>query len=205
MKLFAEIDAAVRQTVSEVVEYQRKINSQLALEILFGGASRTAINCSTGTGKTRAMIAGIADLLRTDARMRVVIAVPTHKLGQGLAARMNAAYGSEIAAEWYGIEHPDPRAPEEKMCRLADAAKELLSTGGELQLLCSRRRGKMQYCPHHPKKAGANACRYLGQQQSQVKAGTRVWIIPSVMLAAAPPDALKREKHGLEGDLICWS
>ena len=94
----------------------------------------------------------------------------------------------------------DPLVDNEKMCRLAEAAKEVISAGGDLQLLCSRRGQKMEYCPHHPKVAGGNCCGYRRQQQSQVRARTQVWIIPSAMLATAPPDGLKRAKHGLEGD-----
>jgi hypothetical protein len=197
---FATIESVVGQTMLDVREYKRNINTPLAFEIAFRGAPRVAINCSTGTGKTKAMIAGITDLLRADETMRVVIAVPTHKLGQGLADRINNAYESEVAAEWYGTAHSDPLAPKVKMCRLSEAAKELISAGGGLQLLCSRRHQKIEYCPHHPRTAGASACGYLRQQQAQVRARTRVWIIPSIMLAAAPPDALKRPKHGLEGD-----
>jgi Rad3-related DNA helicase len=89
---FAQIEAAVRQTMQEVLEYKEKINGVLSLEILFNPAPRTAINCSTGTGKTKAMVAGIAELLRANATMRVVIAVPTHKLGEGLTDRINTAY-----------------------------------------------------------------------------------------------------------------
>jgi hypothetical protein len=197
---YAQIEAAVGQTMLEVLDYKRKINGQQVLEIVFRGAPRVAINCSTGTGKTKAMIAGITELLRADATMRMAIAVPTHKLGKGLADRINTTYGGEVAAEWYGMDAADPLVSDEKMCRLAEAAREVISAGGDLQLLCSRRGQKMEYCPHHPKVAGGNCCGYRRQQQSQVGARTRVWIIPSAMLAAPPPDGLKRTKHGLEGD-----
>jgi hypothetical protein len=197
---FAQIEAAIREMMLDVVEYKRKINSELALEIVFRGPPRIAINCSTGTGKTEAMVVGITELLRTEDTTRVAIAVPTHKLGQGLADRINKAFGKDIAAEWYGTDADDPLAAEEKMCRLSEAAKEVISSGGELQLLCSQRGQKMEYCPHHPKVAGANSCGYLRQQQPKVRTRTRVWIIPSAMLATAPPDGLKRAKHGLEGD-----
>ena len=197
---FAEIEAAVCETMLEVLDYKSKINSQDVLELLFRGAPRIAINCSTGTGKTKAMIAGITELLRSDETARIVVAVPTHKLGQGLAARINKTYGSDIAMEWYGMDAADPLVDNEKMCRLAEAAKEVISAGGDLQLLCSRRGEKMEYCAHHPKVAGGNCCGYRRQQQSQVSAKTRVWVIPSAMLATAPPDGLKRAKHGLEGD-----
>ena len=197
---FAQIEAAVGETMLAVLEYKRKINSPEVLEVLFRGAPRVAINCSTGTGKTKAMIAGITELLRSDETTRVVIAVPTHKLGQGLADRINQAYGSDIAVEWYGMDAADPLVDDEKMCRLAEAAKEVIAAGGDLQLLCSRRSQKMEYCPHHPKVAGGDCCGYRRQQLSQVSTRTRVWIIPSAMLATAPPDGLKRAKHGLEGD-----
>jgi Type III restriction enzyme, res subunit len=175
----------------DALELKRRRANPSDSQVIFEAPHRAAVNCSTGTGKTEAMIAGIAELLRTNGTTRVVIAVPTHKLGQGLAERINTAYGSEVAAEWYGMDQPDPIAPAETMCRLAEAAKELVSSGGEVKLLCSQRTKRMEYCPYHPRVAGANGCGYLRQQQSQVRARTRVWIVPSVMLATAPPHALK--------------
>ena len=136
---FIQIEFAIQRVVLDALEYKRRRQNPSDPEILFQSPPRTAINCSTGTGKTEAMIAGIVELLRVEQTTRVAIAVPTHKLGQGLADRVNKAYGSVIAAEWHGAEHPDPLAPQEKMCRLAEAARELMSLGGKLQLLCSRR------------------------------------------------------------------
>jgi hypothetical protein len=46
------------------------------------------------------MVSRIATLLALDDTARLVIAVPTHKLGQGLADRINSACGSEVATEW---------------------------------------------------------------------------------------------------------
>lgn len=195
---FAQIEVAIRQTMLDALELKRRRANRLNSWLIFETPPRFAVNCSTGTGKTEAMIAGITELLRTDGAMRVVIAVPTHKLGHGLADRVNTAYGSEVAAEWYGMDQPDPIAPAETMCRLAEAARELISSGGEVKLLCRRRSQKMEYCPHHPKVAGVNGCGYL-RQQSQVRARTRVWIIPSVMLATAPPHTLKGPNPGLGG------
>jgi hypothetical protein len=86
------------------------------------------------------------------------------------------------------------------MCRLAQAAKELFPLGGKLQLLCSRRDDHMEYCPHHPAIAGVHSCGYQRQQSLEMRNKTRVWVIPASMLATAPPVALKRAKHGLEGD-----
>jgi hypothetical protein len=48
------------------------------------------------------MIAGVIEFLRSEQSARVVIAVPTHPLGEGLAGRINNAYGAQVAAEWYG-------------------------------------------------------------------------------------------------------
>ena len=76
----------------------------------------TAINCSTGTGETQAMIAGVVAFLRTDQTARVVIAVPTQKLGAGLAHRINTEYDADVAAEWYGSNHADPMAPDMPAC-----------------------------------------------------------------------------------------
>jgi hypothetical protein len=146
------------------------------------------------------MITGIVDLLRVEPTARVAIAAPTHKLGLGLAERIDTAYGSKIAAEWYGMDHPDPRALEEKTCRLAESARALISLGGKLQLLCSRRHNPMEYCPHHPAVAGAKGCGYRQQQSSEVRNRTRVWVIPATMLSLAPPGGLKRVVQIPEGD-----
>jgi hypothetical protein len=83
------------------------------------------------------------------------------------------------------MDSPDPQLPEERMCRLADSARELLASGGRLQLLCSSR--ESDRCPHHPLDVGSQGCGYL---QQQMKANIRVWVVPSVMLAASPPLAL---------------
>jgi hypothetical protein len=183
----AQIEAAIGEVILNARDWKERRRNLLDPSVLFQKPSRAAVCCSTGTGKTEAMIAGIVSFLRIEATARVVIAVPTHKLGEGLAGRINTAYGSEVAAEWYGTDHPDPLAPDEKMCRLAEAAKELISLGGKLQLLCSRRGEQMEYCPHHPAVAGAKGCGYQRQQTSEVRNRTRVWIIPATMLSTAPP------------------
>jgi putative DNA primase/helicase len=197
---FSRIDNAITEVVFEAALSRHRHRNGDTFEALFQSPPSVAVNCSTGTGKTEAMVSRIATFLFLDTTARVVIAVPTHKLGQGLADRINSAYGSEVAAEWYGTDHPDPQEPGEKMCRLAEAAKELVSLGGKLQLLCSRRREHMEYCQHHPAVAGDKGCGYQRQQILEARNKTRVWIIPATMLAAAPPVALKRPKHGSEGD-----
>jgi hypothetical protein len=198
---FARIQVAVMEAITDAQEYRRRHGNPLDPRFAFEHPSKTAINCSTGTGKTQAMIAGVLKFLRSDETARIVIAVPTHKLGEGLADRINGEYGADVATEWYGTDHPDPLAPDEKMCPLADAAAELVSLGGKLQHLCIRRHGSTEYCPHHPIVAGANGCGYRRQQLLEVRNKTRVWIIPATMLAIAPPVALKRDnKHGGEGD-----
>jgi putative DNA primase/helicase len=82
------------------------------------------------------------------------------------------------------------------MCRLADAAADLVVVGGKLQLLCS---SKVSCCPHHPAVAGARACGYQ-RQQLQARQNVRVWIVPAVMLTSAPPTALRRSNRALLGD-----
>jgi hypothetical protein len=198
---FAQIQAAVTEVAADAREHRRRHGNPLDPWFLFERPSMTAINCSTGTGKTQAMITGVVGLLRSDETARVVIAVPTHKLGEGLADRINIEYDAEVATEWYGSDHADPMAPDKKMCPLAEAAAQLIPLGGKLEYLCSRRHGSMEYCPHHPIVAGLQPCGYRRQQRREVRNRTRVWIIPATMLAVAPPVALKREnKHGGEGD-----
>jgi hypothetical protein len=197
---FAQIEAAIGEVMGDARNWKERRRNPLDPWVWFQNPSRSAISCSTGTGKTEAMIAGIVGFLRIEATARVVIAVPTHKLGAGLAGRINTAHGSEVAAEWYGTDHPDPLAPDEKMCRLAEAAKELISLGGKLQLLCSRRGEQMEYCPHHPAVVGAKGCGYHRQQTLEVRNRTRVWIIPATLLSTAPPVGLKRVAQLIEGD-----
>jgi hypothetical protein len=165
-----------------------------AIGWLFNGsddpAQRAAL-CEPGVGKTEAMINWARNLLRADATARIVIAVPTHKLGHGLATRINEEYGEDIALEWNGTDQPDPQAPEQKMCRRADAAADLIAAGGELQLLCS---SKTSCCPHHPSTAGSQCCGYQ-RQQLQARQGIRAWILPATMLTSAPPVALRRSNN----------
>jgi hypothetical protein len=197
---FSQIEAAINDVVVEALKSKERHRKGNDFAALFQTPPSIAVNCSTGTGKTEAMVSRIAAFLALDATARVVIAVPTHKLGQGLADRINSACGSDIATEWYGMDHPDPLAPDKKMCLLAQSAKELISLGGKQQLLCSRRGEHLEYCPYHPVVAGDRGCGYRRQQNSEVMNRTRVWIIPATMLAAVPPAALTRAKHGLEGD-----
>jgi hypothetical protein len=56
------------------------------------------------------MITGVVNFLCPDGTARIVIAVPTHKRGAGLADRINGEYGAEVAGEWYGTDHTDPLA-----------------------------------------------------------------------------------------------
>jgi hypothetical protein len=113
-----------------------------------------------------------------------------------LADRINRLCGETVAMEWNGVNQLDPQAPGETMCRLGAAAEELLKAGGKLQLLCSSR---TSCCPHHPTVAGAQACGYQ-RQQLQAHQNVRIWIVPSNMLASAPPPALQRGNRLLLGD-----
>ena len=193
---FDRLDEAVCEVVAAALDLRR---DRLSLDAdPFATPPQTAVLCEPGVGKTESMIKAIVELLRADPGTRVAIAVPTHKLGQGLAARINERFGQRIADEWYGTEHLDPQAPKKKMCRLADAAKELISVGGKLQLLCSSR--DHGHCPHHPQIAGSEACGYLRQQLPPNRDAIRVWIVPSVMLAIKPPPALQRKGPIFPGD-----
>jgi len=191
---FDQLDKAVRDVASEALRFRRDrlaANGDGVLpEVFFHTPGRTAVLCEPGVGKTAAMISAAVALLRADTGARVAIAVPTHYLGQGLADRINKEFGSEVAAEWYGTGHADPQQPATTMCRLADAAKELVSVGGRLQLLCSSRREG--YCPHNPKVADAKGCGYLLQQNRALNGNIRIWIVPATMLTLAPPPALRR-------------
>jgi hypothetical protein len=131
VEAFSKIEDAITSVAIEAARWRDFHQTGDVFEALFRSPPTIAVNCSTGTGKTEAMVSRIAVFLTLYTTVRVVIAVPTHKLGQGLADRINRAYGSDVAAEWYGTDHPDPREPGEKMCRLAEAAKELVSSGGK--------------------------------------------------------------------------
>ena len=163
---------------------------------VFEPPPQRAALCEPGVGKTEAVINSCLAFLWVDPGARVLVAVPTHGLGQGLAARINKGWGEEIALEWNGIDQPDPQHPEEKMCRRADAAAELFAVGGQLQLLCS---SLMSHCPHHPATAGSAACGYQ-RQQLEARQKARVVIIPATMLTGAPPPALRRSNRSALGD-----
>jgi hypothetical protein len=201
---FDQLDKAVRGIVAEALRLRRDRITITAHadgvlpEVFFHTPARTAILCEPGVGKTAAMITAVIALLRADTGARVAIAVPTHYLGQGLADRINQEFGSDVAAEWYGTEHADPRHPDTAMCRLSDAAKELISAGGKLQLLCSSRHDGD--CPHNPKVVGLNGCGYLLQQRRALSGNIRVWIVPAVMLALAPLPALRRLGRPIQSD-----
>ncbi len=201
---YTQIEAAIKQVIGDASERKRRLQHLLEPWLLFENPKRAAINCSTGTGKTQAMIAGVIELLRSDQTARASIAVPTHALGEGLASRINDAYGSEVAAEWYGIDHADPLASGKSMCRLSDAARELIALGGKLQQLCSRRNNTVHYCAHHPSIAGSDGCGYQRQQTPAVTQQTRVWIVPATMLSLAPPPALGGDFDLLVIDEAPW-
>jgi hypothetical protein len=103
---FFQIEAAINHVVLEALQSKERHRKGADIETLLQRPPSIAVNCSTGTGKIEAMVSGVAAFLATDETGRVVIAVPTHKLGQGLADRINRVWGLDVAAEWYGRDHP---------------------------------------------------------------------------------------------------
>lgn len=201
---FATEDEAVRGVVAETLRLRRDRLAASADDVLptvlFQDPAKTAVLCEPGVGKTAAMISAGVKFLQADPAARVAIAVPTHHLGTGMTDRVNEAFGARIAAEWYGVDRPDPQRPDTKMCRMADTANDLIAAGGKLQLLCSSRNGG--YCPHHPKVAGEDGCGYRRQQQPAVNGAARVWIVPATMLMQAPPLAMRRRGSPSDFDLL---
>lgn len=153
-----------------------------------------AIRADVGIGKSVAARRHAARLLAAmrangDART-VVIAVPTHKLGDEQAIAFEtepAARAAGLTAMvWRGREALDPDAPGKAMCQNLDAVKDAREVLADVQTTVCQKKGgiaedfQMIRCPMF------SACGYQRQRLGTAD----LWIVPHEVLFAQKPAAL---------------
>jgi hypothetical protein len=127
----------------------------------------------TGAGKTTQLIDMMCIDMSKDPDYRVVLAVPTHRLGEEIAKRF-IDRGFD-AAVFYGRDAADPRAPKQRMCRDLERTKEINSALGDVT---------KQAC-----KNGSDECEFYKtcSYQAQQRLTPRVWIVAHNLLFRARP------------------
>jgi putative DNA primase/helicase len=166
-----------------------------------------AIGCrvDVGVGKSVIARAAAAEALalmrqRNDDRT-VVVAVPTHKLGDEQATAFNSLLRARRvgldAAVWRGMEASDPQAPGEAMCLNLPAVRDAMAAGLSVQTAACRR-----VIPG----VGDIKCRFYDrcgyQRQRQRKAD--LWLVPHELIYLEKPDALG-ELAALVVDEATWA
>ncbi|KIL99555.1 DNA primase/helicase phage-associated [Paramagnetospirillum magnetotacticum MS-1] len=153
---------------------------------------RWGAKVGAGIGKTEVAIRLALDLVADHPDILIAIMVPTHRLSDGIAARINAMAGKPVAAIWRGAEREDPENPGRRMCPNEEAAEVLRRAGGGRDALCVKGKGmKRVYCPFHPDHPSKPIapCGYR-RQESQVAS---IWIFAHAALTSPPPKVFKRE------------
>ncbi|WP_147813608.1 hypothetical protein [Methylobacterium sp. WL103] len=179
-----EAEAALQKVVADAFARTRQF---LEFGEFFYDPPRVGIGAGIGIGKTEAAIREAVRLVADRPGVRIAFAVPTHKTGDDIAARLNAAAGSRIAASWRGIGQPDPLQPGCSMCRVPELVGAVRRSGGGVRDVCGGpQRG---WCRHNPRRPGVTPVEACGYRQ-QIGRGVAVWVIPHAMLAGAPPAGL---------------
>ena len=137
-----------------------------------------AIKADVGIGKSHVARKRATELLTRLRASRddrtVVLAVPTHRLGDEQAEAFEALGSGLVARVWRGREAPDPIAPGQAMCQDLAAVRDAYEVSADPQTtVCqSKVAGKTVECPFF------SSCSY--QAQRQAKADT--WIVPHELL-----------------------
>ena len=134
--------AKARERVAEIIDdFVREVLKPSSTELYdFNRPSRVAINAPPGIGKTYAVLARIEDLL--NAGKDVVIAVPTHVLGEQLARDLEKNLSARV---YRSRDAADPLAVEIdiKMCRAQKRIKAIRGAlGDEEKHACKSARGQ---------------------------------------------------------------
>lgn len=163
-------------------QLSRAMGASIA-ELLAAEENQThCIKVDTGIGKTRE---AIKHAVRIADGQTVVLAVPTHKLGNELLQRVeDEAKRQKIdirAAVWRGREAEDPETGEQ-MCRDIDAVRDVQSIGESAQKTVCRQEvdGTILECPHF------RTCAY----QAQRKRKADIWIVPHAVLFSRKPETI---------------
>jgi putative DNA primase/helicase len=127
----------------------------------------------TGSGKTTQLIDMMCFDMSKDPNYKVVLAVPTHRLGEDIAKRFTDR-GFE-ARVFYGRDAIDPETPKQKMCKELERTKEINSALGDVA---------RQAC-----KNGSAECEFYKtcSYQAQQRLTPRVWIVAHNLLFRERP------------------
>jgi hypothetical protein len=140
---------------------------------------------TVGAGKTHELIKYAGKIISVGCR--VLIRVPTVKLGQELCERLNTAFPNSSGL-WRGREQADPDNPDRMMCPRYDDTKAAISVGGKATDICgSKKRG---YCQFNPlNKQSEEPC---GYKQQNLQSSHIVIVAGDVMLQLAPTKKIQR-------------
>ncbi|WP_120010411.1 DUF7146 domain-containing protein [Teichococcus vastitatis] len=146
---------------------------------------------SVGVGKSHLSRIGaarfLADLRARGDRRTIIMAVPTHKLGEEQAAAFmalpEARAAGLTAGVWRGREAPDPQQPGQAMCHDLDAVREVQSLGLNIE---------KSLCRHKPRGMPAVECPFHGAcgYQLQKQAIADFWLVPHESLFHEKPKAV---------------
>jgi hypothetical protein len=176
------------------------------------------IKVGVGIGKSvtglREAASFVGDLRAAGDPRTLIMAVPTHKLGEQLARKFKKLPAAQAAglraAVWRGREADDPAVPGQTMCLDLDAIRDAQAVGARPDTAaCHNRDAQRWCCPFHPsnpdRPANVPACRYQLQKQQQAD----TWFTPHEVLFGEKPDAMGKPaavmvdeaawRKGLEG------
>ena len=151
---------------------------------VLGNTPRQLLAVDVGLGKTRAAVQAVRDLLRDPASEvgRVVYAIPTHQLGDEIAAQFVAL--GVTASVWRGLQAKDSDGA--AMCEQPELVSEAMQASVSVREICAK-------CPSRA------SCRY----QAQHKAQPEVWVASHDYLFREPPKPL-RAAQALVVDESFW-
>ena len=147
-----------------------------------------AIRGDLGLGKSSTVRRFAADRLvamrEAGDRRAIVLAVPTHRLGDEQAAAFESLAAARraglTAAVWRGRDAPDPDQPGERMCLDLARVKDALAVGARVQSACCR---QISPCSQPLECFYFATCAY--QRQQQITAD--LWIVPHELVFAEKP------------------
>ncbi len=162
-----------------------------------------AVRVDVGVGKSRSAREHAAELLaemRTSGDLRpVVIAVPTHRLGEEQAQAFTdlptVRKAGLTVAIWRGRAAEDPEQPGETVCKDMARVHDAMTAGANIQTAaCSGKNGKIVVtCPFF------DGCGYQAQRQRQAD----LWIVPHELMFMERPTAIA-EPAALIVDESAW-
>ena len=142
-----------------------------------GEAPAILLGMTVGGGKSQIAVVDLPRILDAARAARregaVFVAVPRHDLAEEMAERIRQEHPGLRVAIWRGMDRPDPRDPEEQMCRARDLPRLAAEAGQPSTAPCKA-------CPLGP------LCGYVAQGRQTAD----VWIVTHSMLFRDAPRAL---------------